>query len=705
MAPLQEALAVAKAMDDPKAAAEVTFELGSTYALLRDPDAAALWIGRAAELHRRLGANLRALLEEALAAGVQVHRTGPIEAAEQVGRLRKEIAKMRVDRSPVQITGLGFQAGVFPPPLDEIVLRQDSEMLPIDGLGGVALSVVEGSLLDIEAGYYLSVGDFETAGPLLDHLAELGEREAGLVFVALAAMGRCIIAKSANHLDRALALCTQAVEAIGSAPVHSEVARQTLLPFCAQIEGALADVYKARGDLGQAVAVRQRAIDCAPPVDPCSQGMARLEQAVVLIRQGRFPQAAEEAEQGRELLALAGGCGGQEAQALAILAAIKVASGELGPAQILAEEAIRIAEASGHQPSEAIAWSSRLTIAQQLDDRVSIAIAEGKIARLDPTGEITGKLKTALALLACLRDQDNRDCSPDALTELATTGEVPLELIRLLMTPRSRQELAKNLKDLLLRSRASDSILEESQILALQAIIAFDEGRDEAAVELLSQAHRLYVEADLDPTMLYAALGQIQARLGRVDEASDWLRIAITRLERVASGLRSDLSRIQFFGGGQQVIYRLLIALRVDGGQTDLAFDTVEAASQRALLEKIAGAQWNSSNAQAEQGRREEPPTLALNEKIEKARQEIRRLSADDVGITPSIRENKQLVRARERLLDLLRRREEAAAELVEERLTPTVSLEETQRALAPGETLIRYFYLDEDSLIAWVVR
>ncbi|MEM7587487.1 MAG: hypothetical protein AAF560_29130, partial [Acidobacteriota bacterium] len=655
---LEEALALAEHLQDAEMTAELAYDLGLTHAHLRAPDSAIPWIQRASEIHRRLGARLRALLEEAFVAGLQTPQIGPIAAAQRIAGLRAEIAEMRAGKQSVRVTGLKYHVGVFPPPLNEIVLREDPERLPFDGLGGVALSVVESSLLDMEAGFYLAAGELEEAGLLLDRLAELGEREAGPVFVALAAMGQCVIARGQGHLDRALALCIRAVEEIALAPARSEPARQILQPFCSQMHGALAGVHRDRREFDLAVATQQKAVDCASVFDPCSQAMARLERAQILIQQGRFRQVAEASEASQLQMTVAKDCSGMVAQALAIQAIAHIAMGELGQAQGLAEEAIQIAEASGHPPWIALAWLSRSMIAQSLGDDASIGIAKGKLARHDPTGEVTGGFAEGLSWWACLkRSRSPEACGSNPFAEPSNPqSELALTLLDLLLTPRPPQELAKSLEELLRSAERSGSILEEAMVLSVQALVAFVGGRDVVAAQRLHEAHRLFVEANLDPTMFYAILGELQNRLGRSDDADSSFQTAIARLEQLAAGLRSDLSRLQFFSDGHQAIYRHLAGLRINEEQTDLAFEAVEAASQRVLLEGVAGAR-RSPDPRDPQDVEEQAVVRTLDEEIAGARQALRRLAADDAGVTPRRQENEPRALARQRLLDLLRRR------------------------------------------------
>lgn len=181
--------------------------------------------------------------------------------------------------------------------------------------------------------------------------------------------------------------------------------------------------------------------------------------------------------------------------------------------------------------------------------------------------------------------------------------------------------------------------------------------------------------------------GRIAEHEGNMREAVDFFARAVEVIERERSSLNTEASKIGFIGSRQKVYQDLVRALVAQNRGAE-AFEYVERAKSRALVDMLASKKdFTVSGGNAEQ-------VKALLAMADSAEAETRvRDDAEKAGRTRGLVE-----RARSQLA-------EQAPELASLVSVTALGATETQQRLRPAETLVEYYYgTGRDELYAFVV-
>lgn len=176
--------------------------------------------------------------------------------------------------------------------------------------------------------------------------------------------------------------------------------------------------------------------------------------------------------------------------------------------------------------------------------------------------------------------------------------------------------------------------------------------------------------------------GRVAEKQGKFPEAIDLYRRAIEVIESQRSTINTETNKIGFVGDKQEV-YRRLIASLHASGQYEAAFDYVERSKSRALVDLLAEKQ-DFSVAGADREK-----VLQLLDLIKREEQE-----AVIQDLSPSSSQSRtRSVKTREQI----RGQSPELASLVS---VTSVPLAELQRLIGADETLVEYYYDDNDVYI-----
>ncbi|MCG8461714.1 MAG: CHAT domain-containing protein [Holophagales bacterium] len=683
---LVEALELFDRLGNTAGSADVNALLATDQMLLRRPEEARRYQLRAAELRQERGEILRWALDTALAEGMTAHLGRTDRILERYVELRQTLDGLRRAGGSVRVTGLAPHASVFPPDLARILLRGQPELLPLDGAGGAVLAVVEAALVDMELGFRLELGRSAEARELIQLLEAKARQGAGNYFRILAAFAACQLEHREARRRQAVERCEAALQMLEGYELPAGVPRSTIETLEHQISLQLVELHEELGDFEIVALWDSRARQASPAQDPCGGAKLAMRRAVTRLREGELEAADELLEAARQTLARLGGCGGFDAQAVALLARAEVMLGDLGSAQGHAEEAIRLAARLGDPRIEALAWATRLDVDLFFGDRQRARHALERVEALAPGSELASEARFNFETLTKLRETGFGG-APEVLRESLRTHpglasdeprpalqQLGFELFELLAEASSWRQLEAGLERLL--EQEVPSPLAESQVLALLGVAAFAQGRISEAADRLVEALELYEEGGLDPGLLFSTLGSVALAGGARQQALPHLQRARTLLERTFATLRSDRSRLRFLDSGHQGVYGMLAEVLIDTGSPEEVFEVSEAARQRALLEALRTPR---------PGAEDPAPTPE-------------RLVEGTGGAAEGTETERQ---------DLLverARREEASARPDRQAPVEVASLDEVRAAMPPSWSLVSYF-TTETRLFAWVVR
>jgi len=185
-------------------------------------------------------------------------------------------------------------------------------------------------------------------------------------------------------------------------------------------------------------------------------------------------------------------------------------------------------------------------------------------------------------------------------------------------------------------------------------------------------------------------MGRLHKREGNRKKAIEFYRRAVSEIERQRSTIGTEASKIGFVGDKQE-IYRELIQTLIEDGQLASAFEYVERAKARALIDMLAAKKDFSSTSMSN----EEVGQLLAS--LEQQEIDSHTVNLAEIGRN----QPGQLRGKRDYVTDKLVRAAPEVASLVTVRVPGS---REIQKLLPRNETLLEY-YADGDSLIAFVVN
>ena len=182
---------------------------------------------------------------------------------------------------------------------------------------------------------------------------------------------------------------------------------------------------------------------------------------------------------------------------------------------------------------------------------------------------------------------------------------------------------------------------------------------------------------------------RIALKDGKTDEAVTFMKRAVDVIERQRSSIDTDTGKIGFVGDKQDV-YQLLIATLLAKGQDSEAFEYVERAKARALVDLLAKRQKFAYRGQAPE------KTTSLLTELEALEAKSRLYSAENTGDGKISATRSVVIKAHEDLT-------KTAPELASLVTVTSPKTKEIQKLLKPDETLLEY-YNQGDDLFAFVL-
>jgi CHAT domain-containing protein len=173
--------------------------------------------------------------------------------------------------------------------------------------------------------------------------------------------------------------------------------------------------------------------------------------------------------------------------------------------------------------------------------------------------------------------------------------------------------------------------------------------------------------------------GRISQGEGNTKQAVEFYKQAIDVIEKQRSTINTEASKIGFVGNKQKAYHQIISALFLDGQYAE-AFEYVERSRARALVDMLASKNdfaVKTGNAQMIRD------LLAKNTSAESELQ-VQDTSADKSGMRSVV------IRNKEKLID-------QSPELASLVSVTTITLPEIQSIIPKEETLIEYYYADED--------
>ena len=225
----------------------------------------------------------------------------------------------------------------------------------------------------------------------------------------------------------------------------------------------------------------------------------------------------------------------------------------------------------------------------------------------------------------------------------------------------------------------------------------------EPAIDVAQQYNLAPLLADLHHTRAKLRIAQ-----KRTDAALSDLRTAVNQVERLRGSFQADRLRAAFLGE-RTGVYEDLVAILLAGdgpGSTDEAFNTVEQAKSRALLDLVAGAVDVDTLTPDDS---DDPSATRLVQQIGQLNRELNALYSRVEDMAPSDRGPETLRRWRDRVEQTERKLQTLEGRVAATRglagvYAPSFDLAAAQRLLDPTTALIEYF-IANDELIAFVIR
>lgn len=361
-------------------------------------------------------------------------------------------------------------------------------------------------------------------------------------------------------------------------------------------------------------------------------------------------------------------------------------------------------------------------LAEQADALVTVgACAEARdqylevLTRLDDTGQAreAAQAREGVGLvLAHLGEYDNAEKwleeASDAyqkLSQAVARGRVDVLRAALAL----RKGLLERAGRMLRRAQGvfGDQPLEQARADYHGAHLALLQGDAAGAERILEPSLRVADELDVPPLRadLLHLRGRVRRNLGRTGEAlADFARAA-DDVDRVRSALQADRFRAAFQANRLSVFEDLaLTALEQRPPNRRVAFDAIERAKGRALLDLLPDSDTRDHGAQSSHDRAAERLNAALEEKRRHLNALYSRLAdAMHSGRLPGNLDWNQQIAECERDVARLESRLAAQAPAATPLARPA-ALPDVQALLEPGTALLEY-YITHGELIAMVVR
>ncbi|MDR3322997.1 MAG: CHAT domain-containing protein [Zoogloeaceae bacterium] len=185
--------------------------------------------------------------------------------------------------------------------------------------------------------------------------------------------------------------------------------------------------------------------------------------------------------------------------------------------------------------------------------------------------------------------------------------------------------------------------------------------------------------------LLENELGQLAEDAGNFDEALVHYRAAIEVIERQRASINTEASKIGFIGD-KQAVYARIVDLAQRRARPELAFEFIERAKSRALVDLLAA---------REDGKRGQAPTLAAISAADRvALTAFREAQADSTLQLPvdMVRAGGQTAGGRSLLTERASALQQQAPALASLVTVGVMSLDELQQFIGDNEVLLEYF-------------
>ncbi len=227
----------------------------------------------------------------------------------------------------------------------------------------------------------------------------------------------------------------------------------------------------------------------------------------------------------------------------------------------------------------------------------------------------------------------------------------------------------------------------------MRALLLFEAGKIEQSRKVLAGIVDLSQLNALGSTnwKVYHLRSRISKREGRRDEAIEDLKKSIDFIESLRTRIDQDTSRIGFVGDKERVYEDLVVEL-VDAGRFKEAFEYVERAKARALVDMLASKKQFASSQQTSQ------QLSVLMKRLDEAEQEAQR----GVYVTPE-NDKRQTADTRGLVIRTRDTIDKVAPELSNLISVRPPDVKTIQSLLKPDDTLVEY-YGSGGNLFAFVV-
>lgn len=236
------------------------------------------------------------------------------------------------------------------------------------------------------------------------------------------------------------------------------------------------------------------------------------------------------------------------------------------------------------------------------------------------------------------------------------------------------------------------------------ARFAHGRGDAEAALRELDAGIAAAERLDLAPLLadLLHLRGQLRSAAGDVDGVTD-LQLAVSCVERVRGALQAERFRAAFLGHRLAVYHDLVLALLGSGTRIKEAFQTVQRAKSRSLLDLVGGALESSAQRK---GADDDPLAAEAAELRSELNIYYSRLADASLGEASGEAPERisDEIHTRERRLESIEGRLASASTATAGWFAPTADIDAIRERLPGSAALVEYF-IAGDELIAFVVR
>ncbi|MEV5878377.1 CHAT domain-containing protein [Streptomyces sp. NPDC052101] len=366
--------------------------------------------------------------------------------------------------------------------------------------------------------------------------------------------------------------------------------------YAATLRVLLADAHTRRGDLQTAVQIYDGLLADGFPAEPADTAAVLIHRANVLALLGRHRQALAGVHRAQALLESNAGTGIGTTLArgslLSQLGWLYELLGDLPAAATAYERGLCIARDSGHQIGQATLLKSLGTLLGKLSTGYVRALGAGELRevfavlyRVDPQlmhlptrqgarSAAVVLLRSAAGLFRAAHDEPGWARTTDALCNLM---------------PADQDEEAVELLTEVLRVLENDRLAQAAPLANLAGRLR-SLGRLDEAEEALRRSLEISRAAGYfdSATRSATSLGRLTHGQGRLEEAENAFRDAVSLIEAVRPHRPlDDRSRVSFVHGHQRAYEGLVDCLLARGAHEE-AFDVVQQAKSRALLDLLA---------------------------------------------------------------------------------------------------------------------